>query len=170
MTCLLVPCCAAWCCAHRTPMTQEMGGGAYAYLLSPMMWPPKKGASSTTFCRYSTGEPSSTRISTTSPAWGACKGETYQYKGVFEMGKLNTNLLHQPLCKCSSNTREGTCMCQVSMSLSACAASSDMQRRGLFYTTCPRMSWLYGTIPFVCATSALSATLYALQSRCTTGA
>ena len=44
----------------------------YAYLLSPMMWPPKKGASSTTTCLYSTLSPSTALKPATSPACGAC--------------------------------------------------------------------------------------------------
>lgn len=37
-----------------------------------MMWPPKKGANSTTSSPYSTGWPSSLMKDAISPAWGAC--------------------------------------------------------------------------------------------------
>ena len=43
-----------------------------AYFLSPIMWPPKKGASSIMTSLYSTADPSSMPNHTTSPAWGAC--------------------------------------------------------------------------------------------------
>lgn len=45
---------------------------AHACFLSPMMWPPKKGAISTMGWLYSTGCPSSTAKLTISPACGAC--------------------------------------------------------------------------------------------------
>lgn len=67
---------------HRCSKASGTGGrsspgiipGAYACLLSPMMWPPKYGASSTMTWWYSTGAPSSTRNATTSPVMGACRG------------------------------------------------------------------------------------------------
>ena len=54
-------------------VSRRGGQGGGAHFLSPMMWPPKKGAISTMICLYSTAAPSSIKILTISPPWGACQ-------------------------------------------------------------------------------------------------
>ena len=60
---------------QRPPASSQQTEFFYAYLESPIMWPPKKGEISATGCIYSTASPSSTTNAESSPAWGHSTGQ-----------------------------------------------------------------------------------------------